>query len=747
MAGTSAPRIRLDRRRLLIGGGAGLGLVVAWGLWPRSYAPNLTAGPGESLFGAWVKIGRDGQVRVAVPQAEMGQGVYTALPQILADELGADWKLIGVEPAPLNPLYANPLAAQTLFAAALGGLPEKVQRSHAARADLMLTAGSTSVRMFEDDLRQAGAAARVLLCKAAARRWGVDWQSCGTAGNAVIHGNQRLGFGELAEAAARETAPAQPPLRGGDASRLYGQPLPRLDAPAKLDGTANFAADIRLPNLVHAAIRQGPVGETELVHVDRAAANRVRGMLSIVTTKHWVAAVASNWWAAERALQAMRPRFRNPATVVNDDSIDAALDAALEGDGARIEARGDLAAEFRGARVVTADYHVGLAPHASLEPMTCTADYAQGRLSLWLPTQAPGLARAAAAAALGIDPARVTVHGMLGGGSFGAKLEVDAAVQAALISQSVGRPVQLTWPRDEDLRRDRFRPAAAARLTAKLGQGGTISAWLAKIAAPSTGRELAARLLAGDPVAAAGLALPGREDPSAVEGAAPAYAIPNLAVDHHPAEIGVPTGYWRSGAHSYTCFFAESFVDELAHVANRDPLSFRMAMLGNQPRLARCLQTAAQLGGWQGGEPGSGQGLAAHAFRGSYIAVMAEAHLTPQREIVVERLVAAVDCGRVVNPDLVRQQIEGGLLFGLAAALGAAATFSENIADVQTFADLNLPTLANTPDITVEILPSGSDPGGVSELAVPPTAPAIANALQTATGTRFRRLPLLSDAE
>lgn len=746
MAGKPASRIRLDRRRLLIGGGAGLGLVVAWSFWPRSYAPNLTAAPGESLFGAWLKIGRDGHVAIAVPQAEMGQGVYTALPQILADELGADWQRVGVEPAPLNPLYANPLAARSLFELALGGLPEQLQRSHAARAGLVLTACSTSVRNFEEPLRQAGAAARVLLCKAAAARWGVDWQACGTAHGVVIHGNQRLGFGELAEAAARHRPPSQLPLRG-EGARLYGQPLPRLDAPAKIDGSANFAADVRLPGMVFAAIRQGPIGETELVQVDRAAADRVRGVLSVVTTRHWVAAVATNWWAAERALHAMRPRFRLPAAVVNDDSIDAALTTAFDGDGRRIEGRGDLATAFRGARVVTAEYHVGLAPHAALEPMTCTADYAHGRLSLWLPTQAPGLARAAAADALGIDPARVIVHPMLGGGAFGARLEHAVAVQAALLSQSVARPVQLTWPRDEDLRRDRFRPPAAARLTAKLGQGGTIEAWLAKVAAPETGRELASRLIGGDPVVAASLALPGGGDPSAVAGAMPAYAIPHAAIDHHPAEIGVPTGYWRSGAHSYTCFFAESFVDELAHVANRDPLSFRMAMLGDQPRLARCLQTAAQLGGWQGGEPGSGQGLAAHAFRGSFIAVMAEARLTPQREIVVERLVAAVDCGRVVNPDLVRQQIEGGLLFGLAAALGASTSFTENVADAQGLADLGLPTLAGTPDITVEILPSGSDPGGVSELAVPPTAPAIANALQTATGTRFRRLPLLSEVE
>ncbi|MHA6718165.1 xanthine dehydrogenase family protein molybdopterin-binding subunit [Sphingomonas sp. RS6] len=747
MARETAGKIRLDRRRLLIGAGAGGGLLVAWAVWPRDYRPNLTAAPDETLFGAWIKIGTDGHVTVAVPQAEMGQGVYTALPQIVADELGADWRQIGVEAAPLNPLYANPLAAATLFELALGGLPEALQATHAARAGLVLTSCSTSVRNFEDQLRQAGAAARILLCKAAARRWGTDWQSCGTAGGAVIRGNQRLGFGALAAAAAEESVPAQLPLRGGEGGRLYGSPLPRLDAPAKVDGSANFAADVRLPGMVYASVRQGPIGDIELVHADQAAANRVRGVLKIVTTRDWVAAVATNWWAANRAVEAMRPRFRRPAEMVNDDTIDTALDVALNGDGVRIDSQGDLSADFRDARVVTADYRVGLAPHAPLEPMTCTASLVDGRLSLWLPTQAPGLARKAAADALGIDVARVIVHPMLGGGSFGAKLEHDAAVQAAKIAEAVERPVQLTWSRDEDLRRDRFRPAAAGRLTAKLGAQGTVTGWLAKIAAPETGRELARRLLGGDPVVAASLALPGGGDRSAVSGALPPYAIPNAAIDHHAAEIGVPTGYWRSGAHSYTCFFTESFIDELAHVANRDPLSFRMAMLGDQPRLARCLQTVAQLGGWQGGEPGSGQGIAAHAFRGSYIALLAEAHLSPQREVVVDRLVVGVDCGRVVNPELVRQQIEGGLIFGLAAAIGARTGFTENVADVQGIADLGLPTLASTPEITVEIIRSGSDPGGVSELAVPVVAPAVANALQTATGTRFRRLPLLSDVE
>jgi isoquinoline 1-oxidoreductase subunit beta len=738
---------KIDRRRLLIGGGVGAGLVVLWAAWPRTYLPNLTASPGEQLFGAWIKIGTDGHVSVAVPQLEEGQGVFTAMPQIVADEMGADWKLVGVEPAPPNPLYANALGAEELLGAALGGLPDAVRRSHVVRTGLMLTGGSTSVRNFEGQLRHAGAVARVLLCKAAARRWGVDWQACTTADGQVANGTRKLGFGALAEAAAGEDAPADPPLRTGDAGRLYGRPLPRLDAPAKVDGSVNYAGDIRLPDMVHASIRQGPTGDTQLVRMDRAAGDKVPGLLAVVTTDQWVAAVARNWWAADHALDAMRPRFRTPAEVVNDDSIDTALTSAFDAAGTRVFETGKLEDQFRGARLVAAEYRVGLALHATLEPMTCTASYQDGHLSLWLPTQAPALARAAAARAAGLAENQVTIHVTMAGGAFGARLEHDVAEQAAIISMAIGRPVQLTWPRGEDFRHDRYRPAAAGRMTARLSDAGRITGWLGKIAAPQTGRELAERVLGCDPLVKASLALPGSVDCSAVDGALPPYLIPNLAIDHHPANIGVPTGYWRSGAHSYTCFFNESFLDELAHVAGQEAVSFRMAMLGQAPRLARCLQMAAQLGGWQGGTSGSGQGIACHSFRGSYIAVMAEAHLTADRKVKVERLVAAVDCGRVINPDLVTQQIEGGLIFGMAAAIGGATTFTENVADARTIADLDLPTLANAPEITVEIVPSIADPGGVSELAVPPVAPAIANALQAATGVRFRSLPLLWDAE
>ena len=729
----------IDRRRLLIGGGAGVGLIVAWALWPRRYAPNLAAAPGEHVVNAWLKIGEDGHITVAVPQAEHGQGVYTTLPQILADQLGADWRTIAVEAAPVNPLYANPMAAEALFARS-AVFSDGVERAP------MLTAGSTSIRMFGDTVAAAGAAARALLLQAAARRWGIDWRACDTAGGFVVAGKRRLRFGELAAAAARERVPEDAPLRDGDSGRLIGRALPRLDAPSKVDGSANFAGDIRLPDMVFVALRQGPVGGSTLIEADRAAADRIRGVVAVIENPHWVAAAANNWWAANRALDALSPRFETRGPIVDSGSIDAALDAALKGDGTRMAEAGDLAGVFTGANLVTAHYRAGLAAHAAIETMTATAHLHGGRLELWLPTQAPGLARAAAAATIGLSESAVTVHPMLIGGSFGANLEHLAAEQAALLTQQLKRPVQLVWSRAEDLLHDRYRPPAAARMSARLDANGRILGWQAKIAAPRTGRELATRLAGGTAARAAGRLLAGDGDAYAVAGATPFYAIPNYAVDHHPAEIGVPTGHWRSGAHSTSCFFTECFIDELAHVAGTEALSFRIAMLGQNTRLARCLSTVASLGGWGGGVAGSGQGIACHSFRGSHVAVLAEAHFDEAQRPVVDRLVAAVDCGRVINPDVVQQQIEGGLIFGVAHALGAATGFTRNLADARRLSDLNLPTLGTAPDVLVELIASDADPGGVSELAVPPVAPAIANALTAATGSRIRTLPLIMPA-
>jgi isoquinoline 1-oxidoreductase beta subunit len=424
------------------------------------------------------------------------------------------------------------------------------------------------------------------------------------------------------------------------------------------------------------------------------------------------------------------------APALDDAAIDRALTDALAAPGQTLASVGDPAPLLEGAGVVSADYRIGLGVHAAIETTSAAAAYRDGRLELWLPTAAPAAARAAAARVAGLAPGAVVIHPTLAGGGFGAGLETIVAEQAALLAMRLKRPVNLVWSRGEETLHDRFRPPARATLRARLSGNGTIAAWDAAIAAPATGHALARRLLPG-----AG-ALLGRGDPYAVAGAAPVYRIPAYAIAHHPAEIGVATGHLRGGAHGYTAFFTECFLDELAHVAGTEPLSFRIGMLGGEPRLARCLTTVAALGGWDGGADGSGQGIAAHAFRGSRIAVLAEVSGEDGARIRVDRLVAAVDCGRILNPDLVRQQIEGGLIFGMAQALGASTGIAGGRTRARGFAGLGLPRLADSPDIVVELIASGEAPGGVGELGVPAVAPAIANAIFSATGRRLRQLPL-----
>jgi len=737
-AGTAGEQRRgISRRTLLLGGGAGVGLVLAWTLWPRRYQPNLRAEPGETILNAFLKIGKDGRVTVIVPQVELGQGVATALPQILADELGADWRSVGIEPAPLNPIYANRLLADQLSEGAvpeaLGGVRQWTAQEVATRGGLMLTGGSTSVRAFEEPLREAGAAARALLAQAAARRWDADWQELAAHHGRIWRGEESIAFGDLAEAAAEERVPGDIPRRSGAEHRLTGQPLPRLDAPAKVDGSALFAGDVRLPDMVFASARSAPPGGT-LVRADFEAADAVPEALMLFRNPHWVAAAATNSWAADRAVMAMQPTWQVPTPRPDTRSIDAALAAALDrGEPVEILGAGDIDAALAGEGP-SAVYAVGLAPSAPPEPLTATARVNGGKLEIWAPTQAPGLARAVAAAEIGFGENQVTVYPTPAGGGYGRKLEMDAIRQAAIMAQQLGRPVQLAWSRLQEIQHDRFRPAAMARLEARLAPSGMISAWRARIAAPATPREVA------DRVGLDSRLFGGARAPAA--GAVPPYAIPNVAVAHVPADIGVPTGMWRSGALSYTTFFTESFVDELARSFGLEPFSFRIQLLGDNPRLANVLTTATALGGWDGGGPGSGMGLAALSAFGSHIATLVEVEIGADQRVRVLRAVCAVDCGRVVNPELVRQQIEGGLIHGIAGAVGPELTIEDGMPIARTLGDLDLPTLATAPTVTVELVDSDADPGGVTELAVPTAAPAIANALHALTGERVRRLPL-----
>jgi isoquinoline 1-oxidoreductase beta subunit len=749
--------MQVTRRGLLVGAAVGGGLLVAWGLMPRRYDAPLQPGEGEHAFGAWLKIGRDGVVTVAVPQLEMGQGVTTLIPQIVAMELGADWRQVAVEPAPVSGAYANvPLASHwaplwmPFLAGAAQGEEAVIAERFAQLSRFTSTAAGTSLAAYEAPARAAAAAARAMLCMAAADRWNAAWEECEAAEGFVTLGDRRVRFGELAEEASAYDPPDPPPLRTEPPRDRTpaepGQPaaFARLDAPAKVDGTYLFAGDVRLPGIVYAAIRHAPLPAGELTHLE---SRRTPGLVALVKGKRWLAAVAENWWAAEQALDRMEARFTVTGPL-DSEMIDARLERGLtEGDAVRIATRGDGDSAM-GEPSLTVSYEIAPALHATLETASATARLADGKLELWLASQAPEQAREAAAKAVGLNVEDVVLYPMPAGGSFDRRLEHDHAIEVASIAREVGRPVQLVWSRWQEALAGRPRAPAKALLSAKTASDGSVAAWRARVAMPPTMREMGARLFDNLTPAAAIEATSGEADPLALEGAVPLYAIPNVAIDHVPVNVRLPTGRMRGGADAIAAFMTESFVDELASRAAREPLGYRIAMLGDDPRMVACLQAAARLAQWDAGRDQSGQGLACHRMTlGSAegrIACIATAR-AGEGGVRVLRLSAAVDIGRIVNRDLARQQIEGGLILGMALATGSSTGYLDGLPLSGRLGDLALPRLADCPEIAVTFLDGDHAPFDPGELGVAVAAPAIANALHSATGLRLRRLPLLSE--
>lgn len=745
----------ISRRKLLIGGGAGVGLLVAWGLWPRRYLPNMRVVDGEHLFGPWLKIGEDGKVIIAIPQSESGQGVYTALAQIVAGELGADWRSVAVQPVSPSPLFANDGLAREWAPAfrpeiaafdSENGIASNVISEVARRETFVVTGGSSSIRQFEQPCREAGAIARTLLCQAAAARWDIAWEQCQTDKGFVTNGKRRIAFADLVVDAAQLEPPSPVPLNPSPRNRLSGKDAPRLDLSAKVDGSASFAGDIRLPDMLFASVRSGPVGDTRLASANKKAAFKLRGVTHVVKTDSWVAVVATNWWAANKALDAIAPVFKTKGVLANSTQISEALSNAIaKGPGYTAFKAGDVGAAMApetATRIFKADYVVGAAVHATIETRAATAAYRDGRLQLWIASQAPQAAKRAAARAIGLDENDIVLYPVMAGGSFDRNFDNLIAAQIAVIAKEVERPVQLTYSRPEDALRDHVRTPALGRMSAAMNTEGAVSSMSLKVAAASTMRELAGRM-DGKNIQDARVDSAGAFDALAVEGGRVPYAIPNITLDHFPVAMPMPTGPWRSMAHSYTCFFVEGFIDELAHKAGVEPLSFRMQMLVGQTRLARCLTGVATMAGWDGGVAGSGRGIACHSMRGSHIAVIVTAR-TSETGVRVDRIHAMADCGRLINPDLARQQIEGGIVFGLSQALGSSTEFEQGMPTARRLRDFDLPKLSDIPEITVEFIRSDAAPGGVSELGVPAVAPAIANALFSAAGIRLRELPLLS---
>ena len=746
--------MKLSRRGFFFGMGAGGALIAAWALTPRKFTAPLKPGPGEYAFDAWLKIGTDGVVSVAVPELEMGQGITTLIPQIVALELGADWRQIAVEPAPVSGAYANAVLAAEwapLWLPLMAGLADKpdslLARRFAEREAFTATADGTSLTAHEAAARGAAAGARAMLAKAAAAKWGVSWEECEAQGGMILHDKNKASFGELVSAAATYSPPSPPVLRieaprerPGDFPP--GAPLhfPRLDLPSKIDGSHQFAGDVRLPDMLFAAIRHGPIGDARLGHYDPHGAAGTPGLVEVVAGKGWLAAVARNWWAAEQALARIAPKFTARGKPDSAGIAKALAAGLLSGSADTVTSVGSAP----GQPGLTAQYTIASALHASVETASATARIENGRCELWLASQAPQAARQAVADALDLSLSDVTLYPMPAGGSFDARLEHDHAVEAALIARAVKRPVQLVWSRWQEHVAGRPRTPAAARLDAQTASDGSLIGLRIKVAMPAAAREFGGRLFGGRSAYDA-LELQDESDALACAGLTPPYAIPNLLVEHVPVRTQLPTGRLRGNSHGIGAFLTETFIDELARQVRHEPLSYRMLLLGSQPRLAACLQRAATLADWGGGSGGSGQGLACWKMTlgeaEGHIALVASAR-RDERGIKVDKLTAVADIGRIVNLDIARQQIEGGLLFGMGLATGSSTGYASGLPTTGRLGLLGLPLLADCPEIVTEFIDSEAalfDPGELGAIIAPP---AIANALASAGSVRLHNLPL-----
>ena len=701
--------MKLDRRTVLVGGGGGIGLIVAFALWPRHIRSDLAAGSGEHAFGSFIKIARDGRITVAVPQTETGQGIWTALPQIVADELGATWETVAVEPAPLTTAYANSLSK-------VEGWP----------TNLRITAASTSIRAFDRPLRAAAAIARSMLVGAAADRWDVSPEECETADGFVINGVRTFTFGELAEEAADRSPPLNPKLRQGTKGRLIGQPLQRLDGPAKALGKMRYAADVRLPGMLFASARLAPPGG-RLRGYSRDALTQMQGIRHVAAHDGWLAIVADTWWAAEAAVKAANASFTGQRQTVDPrPSFEAAL---AEGDAQKWFSRGDYDSATRGSRPLAATYYAAPSLHLGLESVSATARFANGGVEVWAGTQAADAARdQAAKAAAG---ASVTFYPMPVGEPAGRALQADAIPIAVALARATGAPVQLCLSQTENQNHDHPSGGAMARVTALPGAGGITAAWKVRAAVVDGFGNALAALSKGEA---------GKLGRPALDGSIPPYSIPDVAVEAVRVSVPFAAGYMRGSPQREFAFFTESFVDELAHAAGIEPLAFRMSILGQNGRLARCLQGAARLAQWDGGGAGSTMGIAGCSAFGSHIGLVATASIGDDQKVQVHRLAAAVDCGRAINGGLVLQQIEAGLIWALTQATVAEPEWIAGMPRARPLGGL-LPRAGGAPEIVVELIPSSEAPGGVSGLGTTVLAPAVANAIFAGSGRRMRSLP------
>lgn len=686
------------------------GLVIAVYLPACSKPENAAnAGPVKQVTAnAWLKIGTDSSITILVDRSEMGQGVYTSLPTLICEELGVAPSSIKVEFAPPGKEYINAL---------LGG---------------QVTGGSTSVRDAWEMLRMAGAEARTRLIAAAAKDWGAPPQSCSVADGYVVFTSRRKSFGELAEAAAALPKPENIQLKARNEFKYIGKPQKRLDTPAKVDGTAQFGIDVRLPGMLYAALAQPPELGASVKSFKADAAQGMPGVKQVLQTSSGVAVIADSWWQAKQARDALQIEWAPGANAkLTNAAISAGLKSASSGKGKQVRKDGDAESALKSGRRFEQTYELPLLAHATLEPQNCTAEFRDDGCHIYVPTQVQQIAQGAAAQAAGLPPEKVFVHTTFLGGGFGRRLEADFIPAAVECAKAVNKPVKVLWTREDDMTHDKYRPPARNTLTGSFDSNNKLNAVRIHLVAPSiTSRWF--------PAAVANGAI----DPFAVEAAHNfPYDVPNVYVDYLQHEIGIDVGYWRSVSHALNCFAVESFMDELAYEAQVDPYEFRHAMLDKQARWQMVLETAARKAGWGNAPSGHHLGIAAMSGYDTYLAQVAEVSVQDNK-LKVHRIVCAIDCGQRVNPNIVEQQAEGSIVFGLTAALFSEINIAGGRVKEQNFDDYRMLRINETPQIEVYVVDSTEKPGGMGEPAVALVAPALCNAIYAATRKRIRSLPL-----
>jgi len=704
----------LSRRTFLtVGAAVGGGLFLSVGL-PLRMKTAVAAPPTDFAPSAFVRIGRDGQVVLTIPQVEMGQGTYTSLSMLIAEELEVELAQVNVAHAPADDkLYGNRL---------LG---------------FQATGGSTSVRVFFEPLRQAGAAARMMLVASAAETWHVAPASCRAEKGAVIHpeSGRRLRYGELVDKAASMPVPDKIILKDRKDFSLIGTPAKRIDSADKVNGRAVYGIDVKVPGMKIATVAACPVFGGKLADLDDTAARAVNGVRQIVQLDDAVAVVADHMGAARKGLAALKITWdEGPNAAFSTADLVAQLEAASQRSGVVGMKQGDVEVALKGAaRKVEAVYQLPLLAHATMEPLNCTVHVREDSCDVWVGSQVVSRAQRTAADVTGLPPEKITVHNQFLGGGFGRRLEVDYVTQAVRIAKQVDGPVKVVWTREEDIQHDIYRPYYYDRLTAGLDASGRPVSFHHR----TVGSSIVARWLPP--------AFKNDLDLDAVKAAAGPYEFPNVLVDWVRQEppAGLTTGWWRGVGVTHNAFMVEGFVDELAAAAGQDPVAYRRALLGKEPRAAAVLSLAAEKAGWGNAmTPGSGRGVALILGFGTYMAQVAEVAVDRDGGVRVTRVVCAVDCGTIVNPDTIRAQIEGGIMFGLSAVLYGEITLKDGRVEQSNFDSYKPLRIDEAPAVEVYLVDSSEAPGGMGEPGTSTIAPAVINAVFAATGTRLRKLPI-----